>query len=472
MKKKLAVFLFTFTMLFSMAGCGQEEVMESVTDTLVVESEETVAETEKTKETAEVPEEAEESEETVVLENYDYSISISINPQITFYMVNDAVAAWIPDNSDAVEAFSGIDFKGMSAKEAISETVKVSNEKGYFKDNANVYITLASPTEIYGQDKIDEYITLTQEAINDNDLNGTAKSSVMQQVKTEEESAEESKETQSAQATTEKEKEKDKEKPVASTGTETANNGGAGTTQQTTDTSSEQTPSQPAAETVKPAEPAQCSHQWVTCVWDEATKKIVDKCAYCGNMKEPTITGKCSGNARDGFTHCSAETVHFSDDNVTITNRYVPHDKSECYTSEYVEQDSQGRTIHVTEWWGPAGDKIFVCNYCGGEVGGGSIVGPVRTVKYYEFTEQMAQWAYEGDWNNAYSAKSLDTAEWAEANRRYENGEITLEERDSIKDELRAQATAYANATVDRNDPKYQPYVINDVVYSDPAYNF
>lgn len=146
MKKKILTLTLIASMVFSFAGCGEtknEDIPASVSTYTQVSTEDksmvsAVAET-----TVE-DSITEESAYNTVPEEFDYSVSVSINPQITFYFEGFEIISWTFDNDDAKEAFAEVDFKGLRQEDAIFTVLRITSEKGYLKENGHVNFTVNS----------------------------------------------------------------------------------------------------------------------------------------------------------------------------------------------------------------------------------------------------------------------------------------------------------------------------------------
>ncbi|MBR6380200.1 MAG: hypothetical protein IKS07_00805 [Lachnospiraceae bacterium] len=79
----------------------------------------------------------------VIPESYACTIRVSINPSVLLYLDSkEQVIGIVHENEDAVEAFGEETIVGQSLEKAMDDLIRISDEKGYLKEDATVSITL------------------------------------------------------------------------------------------------------------------------------------------------------------------------------------------------------------------------------------------------------------------------------------------------------------------------------------------
>lgn len=133
------VFALFMTLMLCLAGCGKKDVnksaMEPVATGSVVVQEESVSLEEYNKVPAE----------------YAYSVTISINPKITLYVIENedgevVVDAWMFENADAKEIYGDTNFYGYLLEEATENVVRLAYEADYIKKDTVIEVTTNSVT--------------------------------------------------------------------------------------------------------------------------------------------------------------------------------------------------------------------------------------------------------------------------------------------------------------------------------------
>lgn len=136
-----------------LTGCGKEApVQVSEPETTVVVEQEPIAEEEEETPQAEEMEEAEEPVLDIVPEEYAYSLTVSINPEVKLYFdISDIIVGIEYKNEDAIDAYADLELVGTSSKEGLSMLIDAASKKNYLKEDGQVSIELS--------DVMDEQIT-------------------------------------------------------------------------------------------------------------------------------------------------------------------------------------------------------------------------------------------------------------------------------------------------------------------------
>lgn len=148
---------------FFLSGCGQEApVVAPEPETTVVEEQAPVAEETKEEVLTEV-EEVDEPEEVVldvIPEEYAYSLTVSINPEVKLYFdASDVIVGVEYKNEDAIDAYADLELVGASSKDGLNQLIDAAVEKDYLKDDGQVSIEL---TEVVDETAITDNTPLIQ----------------------------------------------------------------------------------------------------------------------------------------------------------------------------------------------------------------------------------------------------------------------------------------------------------------------
>lgn len=170
--KKLLAFILTATVALSMTACtAKDTAMEEPATTAQVTSvskttsvsKETVS-VSSVETTTEEPE-AEPVQEGLVTEapeNYEYSVVITINPQITLYATyndnNEAIVdSFKFDNDDAKDAYSDLALAKLKVDDAVKLIIKTAAAKEYLKADGTVTIDVQPTGDALPIDVIESY---------------------------------------------------------------------------------------------------------------------------------------------------------------------------------------------------------------------------------------------------------------------------------------------------------------------------
>lgn len=189
MRKKYWILIAASISLLTFASCGkstsdvsENSVIEvSAEEGIVMEECESITVTEETPEVSEeTAEEASEEvgleseEESDALEEYLYAVTISVNPQLTFYVDKNkeeeyCVTFWTCDNADAEKIFKEIDFSAKSVKDVIEEIIDVLTKESILTSDKkmDVAVYTASGDEVTGEDELVQFISETVSSISD-----------------------------------------------------------------------------------------------------------------------------------------------------------------------------------------------------------------------------------------------------------------------------------------------------------------
>lgn len=189
MRKKYWILIAASISLLTFASCGkstsdasENSVIEvSAEESIVVEECENITVTEETPEVSE--ETIEETSEVVslesemesdTLEEYLYAVTISVNPQLTFYVDKNkeeeyCVTFWTCDNADAEKIFKEIDFSAKPVKDVIEEIIDVLTKESILTSDKkmDVAVYTASGDEVIGEDELVQFISETVNSISD-----------------------------------------------------------------------------------------------------------------------------------------------------------------------------------------------------------------------------------------------------------------------------------------------------------------
>lgn len=189
MCKKYWILIAASISLLTFASCGKSTSDASENSVIEVSAEESIIVEESvavTEETLEASEEiAEETSEVVSLESemesdtdtheeYLYAVTISVNPQLTFYVDKNkeeeyCVTFWTCDNADAEKIFKEIDFSAKPVKDVIEEIIDVLTKESILTSDKkmDVAVYTASGDEVIGEDELVQFISETVSSISD-----------------------------------------------------------------------------------------------------------------------------------------------------------------------------------------------------------------------------------------------------------------------------------------------------------------
>jgi len=133
------VFALFMTLMLCLAGCGKKDFNESAMEPVATGSEVVQEESVSLEEYNKVPAE------------YAYSVTISINPKITLYVIENedgevVVDAWMFENADAKEIYGDTNFYGCLLEEATENVVRLAYEADYIKKDTVIEVTTNSVT--------------------------------------------------------------------------------------------------------------------------------------------------------------------------------------------------------------------------------------------------------------------------------------------------------------------------------------
>ena len=182
--KKLLAFILAATVVLSMTACtAKDTAMEEPATTAQVTSiskttsvsKETIS-VSSVETTTEEPEE-EPIQEGLVMEapeNYEYSVVITINPQITLYATyndnNEAIVdSFKFDNDDAKDAYSDLALAKLKVDDAVKLIIKTAAAKEYLKADGNVTIDVQPTGENLPIDVIESYKEVAETTVKELD---------------------------------------------------------------------------------------------------------------------------------------------------------------------------------------------------------------------------------------------------------------------------------------------------------------
>ncbi len=179
MKKKLLTIAMACAMTLSLAACANKEntSVEPVTSTseVVSVSKETVS-VSSVEEIVEEPEEeaVQEGLVTEAPEKYEYSVVITINPQITLYVTynenNEAIVSNFKfDNEDAKEAYGELSLANLKTDDAVKLIIKTAAEKEYLKADGTVTIDVQPVGDALPLDVVESYKEVAEVTVKEMD---------------------------------------------------------------------------------------------------------------------------------------------------------------------------------------------------------------------------------------------------------------------------------------------------------------
>lgn len=182
MKKKLLATIMALSMILSLSACGAQKDA-SITESSVDPQTSSVSKETVTKTTVDVSEN--KSKETIVQEGlvteapekYEYSIVITINPQITLYMeYNEKGEAVVKhfkfDNEDAKDAYGELELVNLKSDDAVKLIIKTAAEKEYLKDDGDVTIDIQPVGDELPLDITNSYKEVASATVNELNKSG------------------------------------------------------------------------------------------------------------------------------------------------------------------------------------------------------------------------------------------------------------------------------------------------------------
>ena len=184
MKNRFLLGATAIIMALSLAGCGEKapeasvnapaksvtnvsEVTSVSKETVSVSSVETVVE-------EPVEEPIQEGLVTEAPEEYEYSVVITINPQITLYVTYDengeaVVNSFKFDNDDARDAYSELNLANLKTDDAVKLIIKTAAEKEYLKADGDVTIDVQPVGDMLPLDVVESYKEVAEVTVREMD---------------------------------------------------------------------------------------------------------------------------------------------------------------------------------------------------------------------------------------------------------------------------------------------------------------